>query len=56
MVDAVRLIVDQAGGLAGDVRVVVRALDDGGDDAATDPKRCAANAAARGRRSPRRWP
>ena len=30
--------------MAGSVRVVVRALDDGGDGAATDPDRCAANA------------
>ncbi len=44
MVDAVRLVVDQAGGVAGDVRVIVRALDDGGDTTATDPDRCAANA------------
>ena len=45
MVDAVRLAVDQQGGLAGRVRIVVRALDDGGSDAATDPARCARNAA-----------
>ena len=44
MVDAVRLIVDQAGGVAGSVRVVVRALDDGGSTTATDPRRCTANA------------
>jgi ABC-type branched-subunit amino acid transport system substrate-binding protein len=44
MVDAVRLVVDQAGGVAGNVSVIVRALDDGGDGAATDPERCAANA------------
>ncbi len=44
MVDAVRLIVDQAGGIAGKVRVVVRALDDGGRATATDSRRCAANA------------
>lgn len=44
MVDAVRLIVDQAGGVAGGVRVVVRALDDGGAATATDPARCGANA------------
>jgi branched-chain amino acid transport system substrate-binding protein len=44
MVDAVRLVVDQAGAVAGDVRVIVRALDDGGDGTATDPDRCAANA------------
>ncbi|HEY3613636.1 MAG TPA: hypothetical protein VGK92_08025, partial [Gaiellales bacterium] len=35
---------DQAGGMAGGVRVVVHALDDGGDATATDPERCAANA------------
>jgi branched-chain amino acid transport system substrate-binding protein len=46
MVDAVRLVVDQQGGLAGHVRIVVRALDDGGANTATDPARCAANAAA----------
>ena len=46
MVDAVRLVVDQHGGLAGQVRVIVRALDDGGaGHVATDPARCAANAA-----------
>jgi branched-chain amino acid transport system substrate-binding protein len=46
MVDAVRLVVDQHGGLAGSVRVVVRPLDDGGSgSAATDPGRCADNAA-----------
>jgi ABC-type branched-subunit amino acid transport system substrate-binding protein len=46
MVDAVRLVVDQHAGLAGQVRVVVRALDDGGKaPVATDPERCAANAA-----------
>jgi branched-chain amino acid transport system substrate-binding protein len=45
MVDAVRLVVDQAGGLAGSVRVLVRALDDGGGRKATDPARCADNAA-----------
>jgi branched-chain amino acid transport system substrate-binding protein len=45
MVDAVRLVVDQAGGLAGRLRIVVRALDDGGTTTATDPARCAANAA-----------
>ena len=45
MVDAVRLVVDQQGGLAGKVRIVVRALDDGGSEAATDPARCARNAA-----------
>jgi branched-chain amino acid transport system substrate-binding protein len=44
MVDAVRLIVDQHGGLAGPVRVVVRPLDDGGVTTATDPQRCAGNA------------
>jgi branched-chain amino acid transport system substrate-binding protein len=44
MVDAVRLIVDQAGGVAGGVRVVVRALDDGGATTATAPARCTANA------------
>ncbi|MDX6538717.1 MAG: branched-chain amino acid transport system substrate-binding protein [Gaiellales bacterium] len=44
MVDAVRLVVDQSGGVAGAVRVIVRALDDGGAGAATDPARCAANA------------
>jgi branched-chain amino acid transport system substrate-binding protein len=45
MVDAVRLVVAQQGGLAGHVRVVVRALDDGGDSTPTDPGRCAVNAA-----------
>ena len=30
MVDAVRLVVGQAHGLAGEVRVIVRTLDDGG--------------------------
>jgi branched-chain amino acid transport system substrate-binding protein len=44
MVDAVRLVVDQAGGVAGALRVIVRPLDDGGDGTATDPGRCAANA------------
>lgn len=44
MIDAVRLIVDQRAGVAGSARVLVRALDDGGQDAATDPGRCAANA------------
>ena len=33
MVDAVRLVVGQARGLAGDVRVIVRTLDDGGGHA-----------------------
>jgi ABC-type branched-subunit amino acid transport system substrate-binding protein len=46
MVDAVRLVVDQHGDLARRVRVVVRPLDDGGSgSAATDPGRCAENAA-----------
>jgi branched-chain amino acid transport system substrate-binding protein len=45
MVDAVRLVVDQQEGLAGKVRVVVRALDDGGDRTPTDAARCADNAA-----------
>jgi ABC-type branched-subunit amino acid transport system substrate-binding protein len=45
MVDAVRLVVDRAGGLAGRLRIVVRPLDDGGTTTATDPARCAANAA-----------
>jgi ABC-type branched-subunit amino acid transport system substrate-binding protein len=46
MVDAVRLVVDQHGGLAGRVRVAVRALDDGGRPPfATEPARCARNAA-----------
>lgn len=45
MVDAVRLVVDQAGGLSGRRRIVVRPLDDGGTTTATDPARCAANAA-----------
>ena len=46
MVDAVRLVVDQHGGLAGRVRVAVRALDDGGRPPfATQPARCARNAA-----------
>lgn len=44
MVDAVRLVVGQARGLAGDVRVIVRTLDDGGVARATDPQRCADNA------------
>ena len=44
MVDAVRLVVDQAAGVAGKLRVIVRTLDDGGAGAATDPDRCAANA------------
>jgi ABC-type branched-subunit amino acid transport system substrate-binding protein len=44
MVDAVRLVVAQANGLAGKVRVIVRPLDDGGVATATDPKRCAGNA------------
>ena len=44
MVDGVRLVVDQAGAEAGSARIVVRALDDGGAGAATDPDRCAANA------------
>jgi branched-chain amino acid transport system substrate-binding protein len=46
MVDAVRLVVDQHGGLAGKVRVVVRAQDDGGRPPfATEAGRCARNAA-----------
>ncbi len=45
MVDAVRLVVDQQDGLAGSVRVIVRTLDDGGVRTATDPARCARNAA-----------
>jgi branched-chain amino acid transport system substrate-binding protein len=46
MVDAVRLVVDQHGGIAGQVRVKVRALDDAGNaPIATEPARCAANAA-----------
>jgi ABC-type branched-subunit amino acid transport system substrate-binding protein len=46
MLDAVRLVVDQHGGVAGRVRVVVRALDDGGRPPfATQPARCARNAA-----------
>jgi ABC-type branched-subunit amino acid transport system substrate-binding protein len=46
MVDAVRLVVDQHGGLAGQVRVAVRPLDDGGRPPfATEPGRCARNAA-----------
>ncbi len=46
MVDAVRLVVDQHGGLAGKVRVVVRAQDDGGRPPfATEAARCARNAA-----------
>jgi hypothetical protein len=36
MVDAVRLVVDQQGAIAGRVRIVVRALDHGGATAATD--------------------
>jgi branched-chain amino acid transport system substrate-binding protein len=46
MVDAVRLVVDQHDGVAGKVRVRVRALDDAGKEPiATEPARCAANAA-----------
>jgi ABC-type branched-subunit amino acid transport system substrate-binding protein len=46
MVDAVRLVVDQHAGLAGGVRVQVRALDDAGKvPIATEPARCAENAA-----------
>lgn len=45
MVDAVRLAVDRAAGVAGKVRIIVRTLDDGGAITATDPERCAANAA-----------
>jgi ABC-type branched-subunit amino acid transport system substrate-binding protein len=45
MVDAVRLVVEQAAGVAGPVRVIVRALDDGGAATATEPERCAVNAA-----------
>jgi branched-chain amino acid transport system substrate-binding protein len=46
MVDAVRLVVDQHSGVAGQVRVRVQALDDGGTaPIATEPARCAANAA-----------
>lgn len=46
MVDAVRLVVDEHAGLAGEVRVRVRALDDAGKvPIATEPARCAANAA-----------
>ena len=44
MVDAVRLVVGQQGGVAGGVRVVVRTLDDGGAGTATDPARCGRNA------------
>jgi branched-chain amino acid transport system substrate-binding protein len=45
MLDAVRLVVDQHGGLAGSVHVAVRALDDGGQSPfATEPARCARNA------------
>jgi branched-chain amino acid transport system substrate-binding protein len=46
MVDAVRLVVEQHGGVAGQVRVRVRALDDAGKvPIVTEPARCAANAA-----------
>jgi ABC-type branched-subunit amino acid transport system substrate-binding protein len=46
MVDAVRLVVDQHDGLAGKVRIQVRALDDAGKaPIATEPARCARNAA-----------
>ena len=46
MVDAVRLVVEQERDEAEDkVRVTVRSLDDGGSDTATDPERCAGNAA-----------
>ena len=46
MVDAVRLVVDQHSGVAGKVRVRVRVLDDAGSaPSATEPARCAANAA-----------
>ena len=46
MVDAVRLVVDQHAGIAGKVRVRVRALDDAGKaPIATEPARCRANAA-----------
>ena len=46
MVDAVRLVVQQHDGQAGQVRVAVRALNDGGTPPfATDPERCARNAA-----------
>jgi ABC-type branched-subunit amino acid transport system substrate-binding protein len=45
MVDAVRLVIAQAGGLAGPARLQVRTLDDGGGRTATDPARCADNAA-----------
>jgi ABC-type branched-subunit amino acid transport system substrate-binding protein len=46
MVDAVRLVVQRHGGQAGQVRVAVRALNDGGRPPfATDPARCARNAA-----------
>ena len=46
MVDAVRLVVDQHSGVAGKVRVRVRPLDDAGSaPGATEPARCAANAA-----------
>jgi ABC-type branched-subunit amino acid transport system substrate-binding protein len=46
MLDAVRLVVDQHEGLAGQVRVKVRALDDAGKaPIATEPARCAGNAA-----------
>jgi ABC-type branched-subunit amino acid transport system substrate-binding protein len=45
MVDAVRLVVQQHDGQAGQVRVAVRALDDGGRPPfATDAARCARNA------------
>ena len=46
MVDAVRLVVQQHDGQAGQVRVAVRALNDGGTPPfATDTERCSRNAA-----------
>ena len=53
MVDAVRLVVGQAHGLAGDARVIVRTLDDGGVGTATVRSAAPTTPAAR---SPIRMP
>ncbi len=45
MVNAVRLAVGQVAGVAGEVRVIVRTLDDGATASATDQELCADNAA-----------
>ena len=56
MVDAVRLVVGQARGLAGDVRVIVRTLDDGGVGTRDRSAALRRQRRPRGRRSPVPWP